>query len=222
MMNTHSNAGAHQHAANTARPANSKPGPAAERCLSPEFGDDIFKILEQAMQEKERLASQQHTQNKAASSPAPQQKQRDPDEKMYRVFDCNAINAPGAMYKAVSCTPDTTSEEMIQNTLDRFGSVEEPSLFELRYAVEPDTSSASKKKVAEPPRVLHQHDCPVMVAEWFTDRPRRFELYRKSDEKGLEKRSKKWTEYWSSPSLKKKRFTFKRKKASKEAKQPDL
>lgn len=39
-----------------------------------------------------------------------------------------------------------------------------------RYAVEPDP--ATKKKAAEPPRVLKDADCPVMVAEWFTDRPR--------------------------------------------------
>jgi len=233
MMNTNSTDGLrvlHQHLANTsssrqghAKAEGKQGGPET----APEFGDDIFKIIEQAMQEKERLAQakgaaqqqqQQPVQEQMAATATVLSPQK-VEEKMYRVFDCNAINAPGAMYKAVTCTVDTTSQQLIQITLDRFGSSEDPGLFELRYAVEPDP--ATKKKAAEPPRVLKDADCPVMVAEWFTDRPRRFELYRKSDEKGMEKRAKKWTQYWSSPSMKKKRFTF-RKKKKPEAKQPEF
>ena len=131
------------------------------------------------MQEKERLAHQKENQehqqaqqdsyrHQMTSPTAALSPQKEAlEEKMYRVFDCNAINAPGAMYKAVTCTVDTTAHELIQATLDRFGSSEDPSLFELRYAVEPDPSR--KKKTAEPPRVLKDADCPVMVAEWFTD-----------------------------------------------------
>lgn len=97
--------------------------------------------LLQAMQEKERLAQakgaaqqqqQQPVQEQMAATATVLSPQK-VEEKMYRVFDCNAINAPGAMYKAVTCTVDTTSQQLIQITLDRFGSSEDPGLFELRY-----------------------------------------------------------------------------------------
>ena len=54
----------------------------------------------------------QNRRQSSASSPA--QPQLPTANKSCRIFDMNAINAPGVVYKAVSVAPDMSARELIQ------------------------------------------------------------------------------------------------------------
>eukprot|EP00039_Didymoeca_costata_P007974 m.106164 g.106164 ORF g.106164 m.106164 type:complete len:279 (+) comp13897_c0_seq6:22-858(+) len=149
-------------------------------------------------------------QDVAPSSPIKKEAVSNADSRSYKVFDMNTINAPGVMYKSVVITTDTSCTEMIEQVLERFGCTEPAEKFELHYAVE--APPGTKKKKIEPARVLHPDDCPALVADWFTDKPRRFEVHRKEGRQETEKRNRKWSEYWSSPTAVRRSLTVKKRR----------
>lgn len=119
-----------------------------------------------------------------------------------RIYDMNAINAPGVIYKAIAVYPHMSARDLIVETLEKVGSSANPDRFELRFAPDLDTIHAEggkkKKKNIEPSKLLQPNDCPTLVVEWYTDIPRRFEVHpRTSDPEKMEKR---WAEYWHAPS----------------------
>eukprot|EP00040_Diaphanoeca_grandis_P000002 m.14093 g.14093 ORF g.14093 m.14093 type:complete len:244 (-) comp10002_c0_seq1:522-1253(-) len=123
-----------------------------------------------------------------------------PDEtfKLCRIYDADAIRVPGVMYKTVGLSASMSSQDLIKEALGKFGSFVEPKLLELHFAADPERMPVQKKKKkAEPSKVVMDDECPMLVVEWYTDIPRRFEIHLKSADS--EKLKKKWTSYWHSP-----------------------
>jgi len=120
--------------------------------------------------------------------------------KLCRIFDSDAIKVPGVMYKTVGIKPSMSSQAVITEALGKFGSFVDPKSLELRFAPDPDrmgVKKSKKKKQQEPSKVVADDECPLLVVEWYTDIPRRFEIHSKSNDG--EKLIKKWTNYWHSP-----------------------
>eukprot|EP00037_Helgoeca_nana_P034177 m.420820 g.420820 ORF g.420820 m.420820 type:complete len:278 (-) comp32942_c0_seq1:106-939(-) len=114
----------------------------------------------------------------------------------FRVWDADAINAPGVQYKAVAVTSEMTAGDLITECISKCGSKVDPIDCELHFAVDYD-DSVPKKKRTEPAKVLEADECPYLVAEWYTDLPRRFEIHPINT--NPEKSQRKFYKYWNSP-----------------------
>eukprot|EP00038_Savillea_parva_P008694 m.178601 g.178601 ORF g.178601 m.178601 type:complete len:252 (+) comp14578_c0_seq1:110-865(+) len=114
----------------------------------------------------------------------------------FRIWDIGAINAPGVLYKAVAVTPSMTARDLIQECISKCGTGGNPAHCELRFAVDYD-DTVPKKKRTEPAKVLDADECPYLVAEWYTDLPRRFEIHPVNAHP--EKNKSKFYKYWNSP-----------------------
>eukprot|EP00041_Stephanoeca_diplocostata_P009178 m.139660 g.139660 ORF g.139660 m.139660 type:complete len:202 (+) comp17635_c0_seq1:176-781(+) len=160
---------------------------------------DALKYSAKLPQQPEQIAPSPRKQSVILEPQSPSKsygRRENQDLISYRIFDVNAIKAPGVLYKSVIVHPDMDSLSLIREALDKFGSSADAREFSLHYAVDyPD--DIPKKHRKDPPKVLDHEECPLLVAEWYTDLPRRFEIHRRaSDEAKLQK---KWSKYWHSP-----------------------
>ena len=61
--------------------------------------------------------------------------------------------------------------------LERFGEEGDPSQFELHYREVGSTSSLSRLLHSTANHVLADDESPVLVSEWYSDHPRRWDRY---------------------------------------------
>eukprot|EP00043_Microstomoeca_roanoka_P022916 m.257327 g.257327 ORF g.257327 m.257327 type:complete len:255 (-) comp24567_c0_seq1:187-951(-) len=105
-----------------------------------------------------------------------------------RVYAANAILSPGAEYKSILASEETTAAEVIKLVLERYGDPSDPNDFELRSVLIDDKTGKVKRQrsfanlfggASEPTITLDSDLCPVLFADWYADESRRFELHRK-------------------------------------------
>eukprot|EP00049_Salpingoeca_infusionum_P012663 m.233056 g.233056 ORF g.233056 m.233056 type:complete len:297 (+) comp15242_c1_seq1:208-1098(+) len=108
-----------------------------------------------------------------------------------RVYGGEAIVSPGSEYKSVHATTGTTAREVIERVLERYGEQGDTEMYELRF-VRIDSKTGKVKKQGSLTRLLSgsssdkqdlilQPDfCPVLFAEWYGSKPRRFVLHRRA------------------------------------------
>lgn len=129
----------------------------------------------------------------SASSALQPPKSTDPADAavLVQVYALQALVSPCSLYKSVAATPQMSSQEVIRKVLERYGDTTDPRDFELKYAIAADADkkkSPHKMTGGRKAHVLADDESPVLVAEWFTETNRRFELHRKET-----KKPKKWS-----------------------------
>eukprot|EP00045_Choanoeca_perplexa_P022724 m.10686 g.10686 ORF g.10686 m.10686 type:complete len:235 (-) comp9656_c0_seq1:96-800(-) len=121
-----------------------------------------------------------------------------------RIFAGDAMVSPGSTYKAIMATTGTSTREVIERALAKYEFSGDTDAFELHFARIDDKGKLVKKGSLSKLlgsgtdtqlRIVLEDDVkPVLVAEWYSSEPRRFELARKkptsmaSPEKGTVKR----------------------------------